>query len=170
MGMGFVILLVSSAFHPGGLGLLWAAAEDEVHKEGVGKLAKGLFVGFLFAGWFFRGLFLDRLRFDRVSGWMTVGCFGLRGKRRLSDILAVQVVKAGVKKDPGSENPALTYQINLALTDSNAPRRNLTHHTDRTWTREAGRRIADFLQVPLVDQIGDDAGSSPDSRVSLHLS
>jgi hypothetical protein len=163
MGMGFGILLIYSAFHSGFLGTLWAAAEDEVRKEGGGKLVKGLFGVLLVAGWIFRGLFLDRIRFDRVSGWMTVGCFGIRGKRRLADILAVQLVKAGVQRDPGSENPTLTYQINLALRDSNEPRRNLTLHTDRTWSREAGQRIAGFLQVPLVDQIGDDAGSCTDS-------
>jgi hypothetical protein len=164
MGMVFVVFLVFAAFGPGGRGLgaaardFWAIAVDEVQQEGDWKQGKDLvrlaLVLLLIAVWFIRGLFLDRIRFNHASGWMTAGCLGLRGKRRLSDIIAVQVVKGGVLHQSGKA-PVLAYQINLALTDSNQPRLNLTHHADRTWTQEAGRRLAAFLLVPLVDEIVD---------------
>ena len=43
------------------------------------------------------------------------------------------------------------YELNLVFRDLS--RRNVSNHSDKAWTREAGRRIAAFLNVPLMDYL-----------------
>ena len=39
--------------------------------------------------------------------------------------------------------------------DAEQDRLNLTDDSDLKWTRQAGRQVADFLGVPVIDQIAD---------------
>jgi hypothetical protein len=85
-----------------------------------------------------------RVRFDTGTGRMTVGPLWSRQCRALSTILAVQLLKG---------DPVNLYQINLALDDGNTPRMQVALAEDRAWAQHVGKRLADFLEVPLVDQI-----------------
>jgi hypothetical protein len=42
------------------------------------------------------------------------------------------------------------------MAEANLGRLSLTDDTDLGWTRQAGRQIADFLGVPVIDQIAED--------------
>jgi len=93
----------------------------------------------------------DRVVFDTAKGRMTYGWWK---DRPLKDVLAVQLVAGEVHRWPAGEGPTYqSYQLNLALDDPQHPRFNLSDHSDLAWTREAGRQLAEFLCVPLVDQL-----------------
>lgn len=93
-----------------------------------------------------------RFQFDRCQGLMTYGRPWSVQTRPLADILAVQVIFGGrhQSSDSGGYN---TYQLNLVFKDPPRSRLNLSNHSDRQWTQEAGRRLAEFLKVPLLDQL-----------------
>ncbi len=46
-----------------------------------------------------------------------------------------------------------TYEMNLVFRDNRTPRVNLAVHSDWLWMRQAGPRLAEFLDVILVDQL-----------------
>jgi hypothetical protein len=46
-----------------------------------------------------------------------------------------------------------SYELNLVFADEKTPRMNLTNHRHLESTREMGRRLADFMYVPLGDQV-----------------
>ena len=54
-----------------------------------------------------------------------------------------------------------TYQLNLVLRDAHQPRLHLANYTNALLAeqsgadraRQLGKQLADFLQVPLLDQI-----------------
>ena len=46
-----------------------------------------------------------------------------------------------------------SYQLNLVLDDPKEPRYNLTTHSDWKWMRETGQTLADFLGIPVADQL-----------------
>jgi hypothetical protein len=75
--------------------------------------------------------------------------------------VAVQLVPGGlVDKAPGpfgrGGGERVSYQMNLVMADADQDRLNLTDDSDLDWARQAGQQIADFLGVPLIDQIADD--------------
>lgn len=43
--------------------------------------------------------------------------------------------------------------MNLLLSDPEGGRLNLTAHSGWPWMRQAGPQLADFLGVPLIDQL-----------------
>ena len=108
---------------------------------------------------FFKPLLLHRDRFDRQAGLLTLGWFGRKGTHPLAKVLAVQLVPGGlVVKTPGPfgrGGERVSYQLNLVMADANQDRLNLTDDSDLKWTRHAGQRVADFLGVPVIDQIAD---------------
>jgi hypothetical protein len=114
--------------------------------------------------WDFSVLFgAGRVRFDADLGWMTFGTTWARQQRPLTDIVAVQLLSEVVPEPPPPDDekpPKATattrYQMNLVLDDPDMPRLNLADHGERAWTRQAGKRLADFLAVPLIDQIQDE--------------
>jgi hypothetical protein len=60
-----------------------------------------------------------------------------------------------------------TYQLNLVLDDANQPRLNLSNHSDRDWTWETGQELAEFLEVPFLDQVvPKEQGRSPEATDS----
>lgn len=125
---------------------------------------QGLPVGWLLVGLLslfsaLKPLLLYRDQFDRQAGVLTLGLFGLKGRYPLADVLAVQLIPGGlVDMTPGPFGRGgehVNYQLNLVMADTYQDRLNLTDDTDLEWTRQAGQQIADFLGVPLIDQIAD---------------
>jgi hypothetical protein len=106
----------------------------------------------------------DRVVFNAATGRMTYGWWGRQG-RPLTDVLAVQLIPGEVQRHLGEEGGEYqTYQLNLVLDDARCPRFNLSDHADLAWTRRAGAELADFLGVPLLDQLpegGSAATASP---------
>ena len=104
-------------------------------------------------------LLLYRDHFDQQSGELTLGWFGLKGSLPLAKVVAVQLVPGGLVDRPapfGAGREHISYQINLVLADAHQDRLNLTDDSDLQWARQAGRQLADFLGVPLIDQVADD--------------
>jgi len=107
-----------------------------------------------------RRLLLYGWHFDRQAGLLTVGWVGLKETYPLEKVLAVQLIPGGlVDKAPGSlrrGGERVAYQLNLVMADAYQDRLNLTNDPDLAWTRQTGQQLADFLGVPLIDQIADD--------------
>jgi hypothetical protein len=119
-----------------------------------------LLIGLLLHLAAFKPLFLYYDHFDRKAGVLRMGWFGFKGKHPLTPVVAVQLIPGGlVDKSPGRfgrGGECVSYQMNLATADAYPDRLNLTDDTDLRWTRQAGRQIADFLGVPLIDQIAEE--------------
>jgi hypothetical protein len=112
-----------------------------------------------------------RILFDRRTGMMTMSRrpfwrpAQIVQSRPLRDIIAIQLLYGGHHCDtldfggeqgtPGSVHYINydSYQLNLVLADSEQPRYNLTTHADFKWMRETGHKLADFLGIPLLDQL-----------------
>jgi hypothetical protein len=54
------------------------------------------------------------------------------------------------------------YEFNLVLRGPDTPRFNLARGVDWMWMRQAGREVAEFLGVPLTDQLYH--GPHPEGR------
>jgi hypothetical protein len=94
---------------------------------------------------------------------------GFRNQRRiectypLDTVRAVQLLHSGrhsVSESQGAgEQQAMSYrefdsyELNLVLDDSAVRRLNLASLSDWQWIRETGGRIAEFLGVPLIDEL-----------------
>jgi hypothetical protein len=105
-----------------------------------------------------RPLLSDRDHFDRQAGVLTLGWFGFKGVVPLAKVLAIQLVPGGLVDRPtqfGAGGERVSYQLNLVLSDADQDRLNLTDDSDLTWARQEGQRLADFLGVPLIDQVVD---------------
>jgi hypothetical protein len=98
-----------------------------------------------------------RNQFDRRMGLLKIGWFGLKGSYSLKKVLAIQLIPGGLVFKAGgpfkSAREVVSYQVNLIV--AGADRINLTDDSDLRWTREAGGQIAEFLDLPLLDQIAD---------------
>jgi hypothetical protein len=70
-------------------------------------------------------------------------------------ILAIQII-AG-RADQDLREHSATFQINLILDDRELSRVGFITVRDAAWTREAGSKLADYLGVPLVDRVTEDA-------------
>lgn len=101
-----------------------------------------------------------QFRFDRLRRALTYGRIWSRKTKPFSDILAVQVIFGGRHEatDPDTHitRGFETYQLNLVLKDPPGSRINVSNHPGRRWTQEAGQRLAEFLGVPLLDQLSLD--------------
>lgn len=113
-----------------------------------------------------------RIQFDRRTGVMTMSRrpFGpwrsveVVQSRPLRDIVAIQLLYGGEQCttiDVGHESGGPgsvtywnypSYQLNLVLADTEQPRYNLTTHSDSKRMREAGQKVAGFLDIPFLDQ------------------
>jgi|SRR5262245_34821736 len=93
-----------------------------------------------------------RNEFDRDAGQWTVSRFMSSTARPLTDILAIQLINGGYHTS--GDGPGYnTYQLNLILDDSAEPRRCLSNHANRDATRTDGMWLAEFLGVPLLNQM-----------------
>lgn len=102
-------------------------------------------------------------RFDRQTRLMTVQrCYGFSKEPRLmatfalDDVVALQLlfryykaVTAGIP----TEGLTKSYEMNLVFRNSHPPRVNLAVHNDHQWMRQAGARLAEFLELTVVDQL-----------------
>ena len=105
-----------------------------------------------------------RVEFDLDEGVARVRTVGGREELPLAGILAVQIADGGVHRT-SKGGTYRTCQMNLVLADRARPRLGLSNHTRVAWTYDAGRRLAEFLGVPLVDSAGAGTprpGSPPD--------
>jgi hypothetical protein len=130
-----------------------------------------LFVGFLL--WSVLALGSNRrwLHFDRASGlfttsrrpfWLFWRPIVFVNSRPLKDLVGVQVIDCGWQHysyelgEPGTPGSVVAgyshgYQLNLILNVKPEPRLNIARHSDGQWMRDAGRQLADFLNVPYFD-------------------
>jgi hypothetical protein len=103
-------------------------------------------------------------RFDRVSRLMTIQrCYGFNKKPRLiatyalDDVVALQLLNRYFKAiQIGIEAEDIRkerYEMNLVFRNSIPPRVNLAVHADWVWMRQAGSRLAEFLDIPVLDQL-----------------
>lgn len=103
-------------------------------------------------------------RFDRQSRLMTIQrCYGFSKQPRLmatfalDDVVALQLlyryyraVQAGIKTDSLKKK---SFEMNLVFRNTHPPRVNLAIHSDYQWMRQAGARLAEFLDLPVLDQL-----------------
>jgi hypothetical protein len=146
-GLGFYLtwlVWIGPAAAPAGLG------------DQIGRVLIVL-LGLLFLLAPLKPLLLYRDHFDRQAELLRLGWRGLRGTYPLAKVLAVQLIPGGLvpgPSGPGAER--VSYQMNLVMEDAYEDRLNLTDVSDLKWTRQAAQEVADFLGVPLIDQIAED--------------
>lgn len=56
-------------------------------------------------------------------------------------------------KDPDGTLNWMPYQLNLICDDERMSRLTIAYHADRVWIRAIGTELAQFLRVPLIDQM-----------------
>jgi hypothetical protein len=156
--LGLALLMIGPAIF-----LAWFAWFGPAPRPaGLGQLAGWLPLLLLASASLFaalKPLLLYRDHFDQQAGRLTLGWFGLKGAHALAKVLAVQLIPGGlVDKGAGSfgrGGERVSYQMNLVMADVYQDRLNLTDDSDLVWTRQAGQQVADFLDVPLIDQIAE---------------
>jgi hypothetical protein len=130
--------------------------------SGLAGLPAAILLGVLIYPFFHLGPLQYRL--DRQTNLLTVKrSVGLRHQTRLvatynlSDAVALQLlyryykaVQAGVHPD---QFKTASYELNLVFRHSSTSRVNLAVHSDWKWMRQAGPRLAEFLEIPVVDQL-----------------
>lgn len=103
-------------------------------------------------------------RFDRISRLMTIQrCYGFNKQPRLiatyalDDLVVLQLLNRYFKAiQHGIEANDIRkerYEMNLVFKNSVPPRVNLAVHADWVWMRQAGSRLAEFLDIPVLDQL-----------------
>ncbi len=110
--------------------------------------------------WFgLRLVLMPWFRFDRGAGtlswrepWSRRALWRGIQERPLTDIAAIQAVSGGFQEYE-DEGKVSHYQLNLVL-HTGGERLNLSDTPDRDETRRIGQRLAAFLGVPLIDEMG----------------
>lgn len=110
-----------------------------------------LSLGFPFA-YFGTALLGPRFLFDTTSRELTIRSFGRTRRRPLRDILAVQMINAGLfgSKNSDGDERFVSYQLNLSLDDQSEPRLFLAYNPDLADMEMKAKQLADFLNVPLL--------------------
>jgi hypothetical protein len=124
---------------------LWEAAWMlAIHVAGgIAFTLSGLYVLFNFGA----------IRFDREQGRMFVrGALGRR-ELELSRIRAVQLISGGWHTADNDDYQS--FQLNLVLDDAEELRRPLLEHTEALQLRREGQGLADFLNIPFLNQLVD---------------
>jgi hypothetical protein len=108
-----------------------------------------------------------RFQFDRRKGELIIdrrqglsNAYQPEAIRRLSDIAAIQLLYSGYHSivhtsdsGPSTNEKFHTYEMDLVFGDSQQSRLHLCTHADWKWMREMGQKLAEFLRVPVVDQL-----------------
>jgi hypothetical protein len=129
-------------------------------------------VGFtIFVGWRLLVNPPPRFEFDLCAGRMRMYSMTTRRDLPPLQVLALQFVEARERplqqvlavqliQDPAPRRPV--YQLNLVLDDEQQRRMNLSNHNNWEATRHAGKELAAFLGVPLLDEVsGEKTEESP---------
>jgi hypothetical protein len=144
-------------------------------------LRRGSWVGAIFLGmtlpvvWFLgfiawavlRTAGPPRFRFDRHAGQLAIDRrpgpgrdYRTEAVHPLGTIVGVQLLYGGYHhhshtstEGPNVEERYHAFEMNLLLSEPEGWRLNLTAHGDWQWMRQAGPQLADFLGVPLIDQL-----------------
>jgi hypothetical protein len=113
-----------------------------------------------------------RVRFDLDADRVTDRRLGSRKTLPLRDVIAVQLLTCRFRL-PWSlrllpfrtvfeqQLPTRGFQLNLALKDPYQPRINLAFTRNGQWVRQAGRDLASFLGVPLIDLVALEQKKGP---------
>lgn len=125
----------------------------------LGGVVGGLFVTFGGLG-LYPGFGIRRVAFDRLQKTISVApgiSVGSPADRSysFSDVVAVQFCSKYVES---SDSPGyITYELNLILTRPEGERLTLTSHAGESRVRDDARRLAEFLEKPLLDHTQEDA-------------
>jgi hypothetical protein len=116
----------------------------------------GLGWGVLFASPFIVGGLLMmvlpcRIEFDRAAGRMRTCRLGSRREQSLRQVLAIQLLQGRTHQ---------AHQLNLVLDGEPPERMNLTSDTNWEATRSTGAELADFLAVPLLEELATNGDAS----------
>lgn len=96
-----------------------------------------------------------RVILDRLNGRIIYGPGWERQQRPLDEVVAVQIIPGPVLRPSEGSRVYHTEQLNLVFDDPPLPRLNVSCHTEKEWTRATAQTLADFLNVPLLNQTGD---------------
>ena len=135
-----------------GFAVLAGSFRQVAQTLGAGAILIGLVpVAFLAVGLW---ILSRRMAFDRRAGLLSYGSLWSRKTRPLADIAAVQFISGG-RHMPASDDfpPFETYQANLVLSDPPGERINVVNQGDRASAEQTARRLAEFLNVPLLDEL-----------------
>jgi hypothetical protein len=130
--------------------------------SGVAALPAILLLGTLIYPFFSVGA--RYFRFDRHTNLLTIEQpLGLRRRRRLiatyplGDVVALQLLYRHFKAFEAGIHPAMekvpSFEMNLVMRHTVMPRLNLAVHGDWKWMRQGGQRLAEFLEIPVLDQL-----------------
>jgi len=93
----------------------------------------------------------DRIRFDRAAGRASRWRLGrVVWSVDLQDVLAVQCLYVGREWTKSGWVPQ--YQVNLVLQAADDQRVPVCGDWDPVWVLALGQDLAEFLEVPVVDQ------------------
>jgi hypothetical protein len=93
-----------------------------------------------------------RFEFDCEGRSMRIRRFGKTRRIPLAQVRAVQMIQGGWHGS-GARPQFFSYQLNVVLDDPNRPRINLTNTSNWEATWKAGSELAEFLGVPLLDEV-----------------
>jgi len=93
-----------------------------------------------------------RFKFDRDRGLLCLRRVGSSRHYPLERVRAIQLIPGGWHGN-GTRPRFFTYQLNVVLDDPDRPRINLTNNTNWEVTWRAGSELAEFLGVPLLDEV-----------------
>ena len=103
------------------------------------------------------GGFRSWVRLDRNTNSLTLGRRFRSVNQALGDVVTVQLLKETMGFG--------RYQLNLVFADPSRPRLNLCASRKSDAIRKMGQAIADFLNVPLLDQTQQVKPKAADSTV-----
>lgn len=139
---------------------------------GVGIILKsyhpaGWFVGAIGAVaavvWSVIALFGRQFEFDRGVAVLRVRRLGSRHDYPLGRIIAVQLIHGGWYG--GGDRPTFnTYQLNLVLGGADRTRVNITSTANWEATWGMASALADFLGVPLLDEVSEGSAATPTAK------
>ncbi len=106
----------------------------------------------------------SRYRLDRQTNLLTVQrTVGFSTKQQLMatyslhDAVALQLLYRYFKAFQAGLHPSSfqknSFEMNLVFRNVVPPRVNLAVHGDWVWMRQAGHRLAEFLEIPVLDQL-----------------
>ncbi len=109
----------------------------------------------------------QRFQFDRRKGELIIDRrrglskeYQPESVRSLSDIAALQLLYSGYHSfvhtsdsGPSTNEQFYAYEMNLVFGDSRQSRLHICTHADWKWMRDTGQKLAEFLRIPIVDQL-----------------